>query len=313
MDHRCIPTLGLCLLALSSAAVAQPSALGGVTTDMALDSTVCRNNVTGQKVKVRQSGSNRQAYDCTAAGLAAQDGDSISITLTGVALSARPPLQAGLLARYALDGNGQDGSGERRHGQVEQAEPATDRFNRTATAMSFNGSGAHIRLPAMPSPTSNTYSVSAWIHPTACEMWLDGAILSSATWSPGKVLLSLRTVDGVCRLHAAEYDIKPDRQTGPGKTEFYASFPILLNQWQHVVWTMDAARKEARFYLNGEGDTPIGFKNLNGLTAPDFSDLAIGAFLDDGRFYRGRIDDLWIHGGVALSPPQVKALYNAGS
>ena len=226
---------------------------------------------------------------------------------------AAPPLGEGLLARYALNGDARDSGGHGFDGQVEQAQPAPDKQNRAAAAMAFDGASSRIRLPAMPSPTSNTYSVSAWILPTACETRLDGTLLASATWSPGKVALSLRTVDGTCRLHAAEYDTQPDRRTGPVRVEFYSGFTVLMNQWQHVTWTMDASRMQSRFFLNGEGEAPIGFANLNGLTAPDFSDLAIGDFAMDGRHFRGLIDEVRIYGGRALTPTQVKAIYNAGT
>ncbi len=225
---------------------------------------------------------------------------------------AKADLNNGLVAYYPFNGNANDESGNGNYGTVNGATLTTDGNGKPNSAYNFNGTGDYIGLlNYFPSPVNNTFTFSAWIKPSSCEINTDGSIIGSTRWTWGKVVFSLRTVSGECRIHSAEYGIQPSQSTGPVGSEFYGNTAIQLNQLQHVVWVMNGDTGTSYLYVNGILDTNTTFSVVNN-TAVDFSDLNIGAFLlnRDARFYAGLIDSVRIYNRT-LSDTEVMEMYKA--
>jgi hypothetical protein len=87
----------------------------------------------------------------------------------------------------------------------------------------------------------------------------------------------------------------------------YVSFPnVPLNKWVHIVGTWDGTTIKS--YMDG---VKVGEFAFNSVIPYDGSVLLkIG--LDPGRYFNGKIDDVRIY-NYALTPEQVKTLYNGGA
>jgi hypothetical protein len=179
--------------------------------------------------------------------------------------------------------------------------------------------GAHLEVPYTTAFLPVNLTISVWIKPI--ELYENNYIVSQNYWNGyklqtqggGKPFFTYKKVDGGI--------IDADNETDNS---------IKIDQWNHVVVSVNATTKELRFYVDGtltktwteaiKGIGPLG----QTLTAPDPQPFIIGCVATDAElaasfmdwttaanlgYFRGAIDELKVY-NVALSDGQVSKLYN---
>lgn len=149
-----------------------------------------------------------------------------------------------------------------------------------------------------------SYTVSAWIYPTAWGAVGDSYIRSiySDEVSGSGATFTLRLGDGTDaqkqRLGAFIYD--------GSNNNINSTTDLSLNTWYHVMMTYDGAN--VKLYINGRLDKTTAY---TGTPTEDDNSWYIGRSYD-GRFFTGQIDDVRIY-KYPLTAVQVKTLYNENS
>jgi len=179
--------------------------------------------------------------------------------------------------------------------------------------------GAHLEVPYTTSFLPVDLSIAVWIKPI--ELYENNYIISQNYWNGyklqtqggGKPFFTYKKVDGGI--------IDADNETDNS---------IVVDQWNHIVITVNGTAKELKFYVNGtltktwtESDKGIG-PLTQILTAPDPQPFIIGCVATDAElaanfmewttadnlgYFKGAIDELKIY-NIALVEGQIMKLYN---
>jgi hypothetical protein len=179
--------------------------------------------------------------------------------------------------------------------------------------------GAHLEVPYTTSFLPVDLSISVWIKPI--ELYENNYILSQNYWNGyklqtqggGKPFFTYKKVDGGI--------VDADNETDNS---------IKINQWNHVVITVNGTTKELKFFVDGtltktwtEASKGIGPLTQT-LTAPDPQPFIIGCVATDAElaanfmawttadnlgYFKGGLDELKIY-NIALADGQVSKLYN---
>jgi hypothetical protein len=179
--------------------------------------------------------------------------------------------------------------------------------------------GAHLEVPYTTSFLPANITISVWIKPTS--LYEHNYIVSQNYWNGyklqtqggGKPFFTYKKVDGGI--------VDADNETDNS---------IRINQWNHVVVSVNATTKELKFYVDGtltktwtESDKNIGPLTQT-LTSPDPQPFIIGCVATDAElaanfmewtnadnlgYFKGAIDELKIY-NIALSDGQVSKLFN---
>jgi hypothetical protein len=164
-------------------------------------------------------------------------------------------------------------------------------------ALDYNGSTQYAKLTADTSfnrVDGQELSVSTWIYPKINggayqEIVMKGDNVIGFNW-----LLYQHTTDGSIQLH--------------GTAQNKSTFIPTLNQWTHIVATVDSSGMY-RLYANGvlvQG--PIAYYYQP--TAP--TEMYFGSYLGGSQFYQGKIDETKIF-NYALSAADIATEYNQGA
>jgi hypothetical protein len=200
----------------------------------------------------------------------------------------KPPLPtAGLVAHFPLDGDAQDSVEPRADGVVTRALPTSDRFGRAGKAMSFDGAGAYIVVPATKLPRAATpRTLAAWFRTgTTVPEWQ-----TIANWGSDRAYQRFSL-----SIHG------PDVGAGPGLVRFSGQFIdveggfVADDLWHHAAATYDG--KAVELYVDGafarKGtfalDTAGASLVLGGKVPAGTGEYLIGA-IDDVRVYDRRLD-----------------------
>lgn len=179
--------------------------------------------------------------------------------------------------------------------------------------------GAHLEVPYTTAFLPVDLTISVWIQPI--ELYENNYIVSQNYWNGyklqtqggGKPFFTFKKVDGGI--------VDADNETDNS---------IKINQWNHVVVSVNATTKELKFYVNGtltktwtEANKSIG-PLTQILTGPDPQPFIIGCVANDAElaanfmswttaenfgYFRGAIDELKVY-NIALADGQVSKLYN---
>jgi hypothetical protein len=179
--------------------------------------------------------------------------------------------------------------------------------------------GAHLEVPYTTAFLPVDLSIAVWIKPI--ELYENNYIISQNYWNGyklqtqggGKPYFTYKKVDGGI--------IDADNETDNS---------IVVDQWNHIVITLNGTTKELKFYVNGtltktwtEADKGIGPLTQT-LTAPDPQPFIIGCVATDAElaanfmewttadnlgYFKGAIDELKIY-NIALIEGQIMKLYN---
>jgi hypothetical protein len=179
--------------------------------------------------------------------------------------------------------------------------------------------GAHLEVPYTTSFLPANITISVWIKPI--ELYEHNYIVSQNYWTgyklqtqgAGKPFFTYKKVD--------EGIVDADNETDNS---------IKVDEWNHVVVSVNATTKELKFYVDGtltktwtETDKGIG-PLIQTLTNPAPQPFIIGGVATDAElaanfmewttadnlgYFRGAIDELKIY-NIALADGQVSKLYN---
>lgn len=206
----------------------------------------------------------------------------------------------GLLARYQLNGNAQDASGNGLNGTLGNVSFASDRFGVANKAASFNGTPtSYISINTHALDLAPAFTVSAWVNFTAGIGIENPRIFSTAGYELG--------VDSVGTSRTAYFN---NTTATAGAPTAYSSSPVQSGLWNHLVGVREG--NELRLYVNGNLAASVQTTE-----PPDYSRNLIptigvnsGAYSQDN--YGGLIDDVRIY-GRSLSDVEVQQLFQIES
>lgn len=165
----------------------------------------------------------------------------------------------------------------------------------------FDFSGTALTVPDSPDFFfTNGFTAEAWIYPRA----LGQGVVCMRGDESGRTAWMIDTTN----IGALGFQID---DASNDSTSIETS--IQTNQWQHFAATFDG-QGDMRLYLNGAlaAQTSITFKPAKTLDPTLVPQVAIGAVITGGLGgFDGRIDELALY-SRALSPVEVKQIYNAG-
>jgi hypothetical protein len=212
---------------------------------------------------------------------------------------------AGLVACYPFNGNANDNSGNGNNGTVMGAVLATDRFNRTNNAYSFNGSNAYISLPVTNLLLSN-FTWAAWVKvnviPSSGSASRIISIGTNSGMNQGEQNLSL--------FNNYYFNWRGFGYSGNNSNTCYTNTLPTLNVWYHVAVTR--SNSLASLYINGQLVITASSSSAAYYGTSGTRRAHIGAHLGFPQYFNGIIDDIHIY-NRALSAAEVLALYNGGS
>lgn len=230
-----------------------------------------------------------------------------SLLLTTIFGLARPALLAdpvlvpsGLIAWWRADGNALDAVGAH-HGMALYGIKFGP--GKVGRAFDFDGASKN-RISVPDSPQFNltqALTIEGWIYPRQYT----GMVLFRGDTRPGFDPYYLQLMDG----HIVFSFDTPQNQ------RVSLAAPIQLNQWQHVAATL-GRQGNMRIYINGAlaAQTNTALRPLGELDPA--SEPAIGIGNHGGTAYdcpfNGLIDEIALY-ARALTPPEIKAIYDAGS
>ncbi len=223
--------------------------------------------------------------------------------------SPRPRPVAGLVSRWAGEGNANDSQGSN-HGILEGG--VTFVPGEVGQAFGLDGTTADVRVPASTSLDVGAgagMTMEAWIRPADLSdqhpvlEWNDGSFgtllwvsvsLEGGGVGPGAFTANFKDVN--LQHHVIN--------SPPGV--------LTTNRFQHVAATYDGSSGEAALYLDG---TAVAHANLGSFTPRTIGDLYFGLRPFDGGAgmrFKGQIDEVGVY-NRALSAAEIKVIYGAGS
>ena len=204
-----------------------------------------------------------------------------------------------LVADYAFDGNGNDGSVYANPATISGAQFGNDRFNRSNHALVFDGVGSEVQAANSPQLNSDLTTVSFWINVKELPGQGEAFLLSDGGWQErwkislpahGKPVWTTNNESGIS-----------DMDSGDGNE-------LTPGIWYHVAMVHDGSKDKV--FINGvKANEKDVTGNLNSTTYP----LGIGYNpIDGGSYLNGSMDDIQIY-SIAMTDEEVAALYAAQS
>jgi hypothetical protein len=208
---------------------------------------------------------------------------------------------AGLVAAYAFDeGSGATLADATANGNDGQIFGATWVAGKHGGALSFDGQGDHVRVPADPSweDASSQFTIEAWVRVTAPGGYAGAVTIGPWTGQSGALLL-----------HDATWSFNMVTVGGPNAYLCGTASPPLSyleeldGQFHHVAGVLDLRAGACRLYLDGALVSEDTF--VDGALDFGSSDLTIGGF-DGSNYIAADIDDVRVY-QRALSDAEIAA------
>lgn len=217
----------------------------------------------------------------------------IIILLCGISNSSFAQISNyGLIAYYPFNGNANDESGNGKHGVVNGATLANDRFGNPNSAYSFNGINHYIGL----NYTYNGFTeltISVWYKITSAVNGLQALVSSN---NSGK-FVHMQTNTSSSHDNAVYTNFG-----GPGVI-LLTQPTATMNAWTNMTMTLKSG--DSRVYING---VLIAKSTQAFTTLANAELLRIGSGHLNGRFFNGLIDDIRMY-NRAMSFDEVEHLY----
>lgn len=239
---------------------------------------------------------------------------TLSFTLLVLTSFAQIPAyvpQNGLAGWWPFNGNANDLSGNDNHGAVSGATLATDRFNMSAAAYSFDGNDDHILIQDDMDDLDLTadFTISCWLligsleeagHHIVTKHYgnLDGM---------GTYVLVLGESAGQPGQYFPTFQATPNFSPAANPDGVY---PFELFVWYHLVVTYDNATETLTYYMNGEVYDVV---NVTFNIVDTNIDMLIGStFMNNSSsmayYFHGKLDDIGVWKRV-LTAEEVEAMY----
>ncbi|MBN8689140.1 MAG: PKD domain-containing protein, partial [Chitinophagales bacterium] len=216
-------------------------------------------------------------------------------------LIAQNNSEGGLIARFPLDGNVEDATGNKNNGTPHTIQFTSDRSGKPNSACYFNGINSYIELPASPlfnfSPRSS-FTISLWVLPDKGNNWPAQALIvkspyhydfTQSAWTYGVYLLNYRAMSGYAYNHLLN-----------GYTVFTSP-----SCWYQITVTYN--KGFWKMYINGKEESGNG-------NVSDFIENNSKARLVIGRkgasagdWFKGKLDEIRIYNRV-LTDEEIKLL-----
>jgi hypothetical protein len=208
----------------------------------------------------------------------------------------------GLVALWSGEGNGNDAV-ERHDAKLTDITFAEGQVGQ---AFVFNGSGAHMSIPASSSldvGMNNGFTIEIWINP------LDFSFQSICEWNQNSQIgthLELNEFNADGSLWGDVIDTLGNQHVLSS-----AGGVITTNSWQHVAMTYDKASGVAVLYRNGAVEATANLGVCTPQTSFDFymGSRPSGAFA--GLYFHGEMDESSVY-NRALTASEIQADYEAG-
>jgi hypothetical protein len=223
----------------------------------------------------------------------------------------------GLLGYWTFDGrdivNGvvRDLSGQANHGNPFNIASSTFYTRgKIGQGVRFDGINDRIEVPANASlNTKAPLTVSAWIKPVSYGGGNQGAIIAKTNGGSAGWWFVANGSSGHNTL-AFTVGFNPAGMIVNGTDDV-----LVLNQWQHVVFTWDGTVNTSgvHIYKNGVETTYGTVSNGSGTINDDSAfNLTIGTLSGGTQMFDGTIDDVHLYNRV-LSASEIRKLYSQGS
>ena len=218
---------------------------------------------------------------------------ALSVTM-GCASNA--DLSHGLLAHWKFEGNISDSSGKANDG-VAGGDPEFVP-GRIGKAVRFAADGQYAEIGKLASGVKQ-FTLATWIHVDEMpDPEAFASIYHNNGWKTGDVHLPFAGPEGIMDLGIKGNE--PDMSI--------PSFQVndLQKRWVHLAVSYDAdAAKKVRFYLEGQ---PKDVFEITKANAVNLGPGRIGAWDEEGRWFRGLIDEMYIY-ERALEDSEINALF----
>lgn len=216
----------------------------------------------------------------------------------------------GLVAWYPFTGNANDSSGNGNNGNVNGATLTTDRFGKTNSAYSFDGSSNYIfvnPITTLSTTKSPIVSFAYWIN-----------VGSNSTSNTD--IFDLRSTNNsdvenwINSPNSNNFGIINYNAPNSNGQYWLSNQSIQTSKWVFVVTEINFTNSSAVIYLNNNkvGTTILSPGSLGQLTSPKFNiGSRFDAFGSRCCYYNGTIDDIRVY-NRALDSTEVQALYHEG-
>ena len=206
----------------------------------------------------------------------------------------------GLLGYWAFEGNVSDGSARGNDG-VAVGEPGFG-DGKIGMAVTLDGESQCVEVPALASAVTQL-TIAAWIYvekmPAPQKF---ASIYHNNGWKAGDVHLPFAGEEGIMDLGIKGNE--PDMSVPSFKVK------DLQGRWVHLAVSYDADdKKEVWFYLDGQPTEAFKIEKAN---PANLGPGRIGAWDDEGRWFNGRIDEVYIY-ERSLPAREIAMLFELGS
>ena len=202
-----------------------------------------------------------------------------------------------LIGHWKFDGDALDSSGKGNHG-VAKGDPEFV-AGKIGSAVKFAGDGQYIEIGELASGVTQ-FTIAAWIHVDRMPAPENFAsIYHNDGWKIGDVHLPFAGPEGILDLGIKGNE--PDMSI--------PSFRVkdLQSRWVHLAVTYDADQgNSVRFFLGGQPRDVFDIETANPV---DLGPGRIGAWDEEGRWFNGRIDEVYIY-ERALQASEVEAVFD---
>jgi hypothetical protein len=264
-------------------------------------------NTSNLNISSASSSMNGYSFRCIiGSGSCSETSSSAILNVLISNVSCNASILNGLIAYYPFCSNANDHSGNNRHASVNGPVLTTDRNNQSARAYDFNGLDDYIEVNSLPN-FGNTISGAAWIYPRTYGEATGtgfGRIIDK-----GSVLFFIHETGGSAGNYSDNSLVLSIGENGENIAFNTPANTILLNQWQHVAFSVNLNSSSVKLFVNGVEQT---LHYVSGM--PSFIDdntntpLFIGERSDFQRAFNGKIDDLYLFNRT-LTAAEISSLY----
>lgn len=222
-------------------------------------------------------------------------------------------ISSNLMANYPFDDNTARDVTNNNPGSTTKVTPTFDE-GRFGQGMKFNAN-QYLELPDQTFLRQNRLSISLWVKTGIVDSWMQ--LYSKSNFADGKgeqysanIKLPLANQNGNTVINA-DFKQESGCQAGVGWKNLPGAFNYQPQTWVHVVAVYNG--NKANLYINGDEyyslSMPTAELDQCGLVPLRFGAENMTVKEGGTRYLNGMMDEIRIY-NIALSPQQVKALYN---